>query len=375
MPKKIAFIKTGSFSLVNENVLNILVQHFPGFEIEIIDVEKDLVNTRDWLNLIFTIKEYGWDILLRRKNYRHCLLRTPHIFEQIKAEISNRLLPDDYLFSFQTQSLFDASVPGLPHFVYTDHTHLANLHYPNFDPRNLFSKAWIELEKRIYHNATLNFTTSNFAASSIVEDYGCHPDQVVCVYSGINVPANVQLGQKDYTAKNILFVGVRWVRKGGPELLEAFKFVLKAHPDARLTIVGCSPEVDVPNCEVVGLIPAKEVSRYYEKATVFCLPSNLEPSAVALIEASAYGLPVVSTDIGGTPDRVLNGKTGYLVKPGEVEHLAQILIDLIGHPEKCRTLGAAGYRHVMERYTWKKVGAKLQENIAAVIGQQVVVAP
>jgi glycosyltransferase involved in cell wall biosynthesis len=374
MPKKIAFIKTGSFSLVNENVLNILTRHFPGVEIEIIDVEKDLVNSRAWLNLIFTLKEYGWDILLRRKNYRHCLLRTTHIFKKIKVEVARRLSPANYLFSFQTQSLFDASVPGLPHFVYTDHTHLANLRYPGFDRKNLFARAWVELEKRIYHQATLNFVTSNFAAGSMVEDYAVQPDKVVCVYSGINVPANLLLDRKDYGRKNILFVGVRWERKGGPELLEAFKLVLKAHPDASLTIVGCSPQVDVPNCEVIGLIPAHEVSRYYEKATVFCLPSNLEPSAVALIEASAYRLPVVSTDIGGTPDRVLEGKTGHLFKPGDVAHLAQILIDLIGQPETCQRLGEAGYRLVMERFTWEKVGFRLQENIAAVIGQQAVLA-
>lgn len=370
MPLKIAFIKIWEFSLVNQNVFQQLTRHFPESEIEVTDV-RDLIRKRKdvvLLNLFYMLKEYGLDIALGKKNFRSCFFITSYIFKQIKKLIGDHIVSGNYLFSFQTQSLFDASVEGIPHFVYTDHTVLANLGYPNIDKkRELYSRHWIELEKTIYQNAALVFTTSDYALRSIVNDYMCDPGKVVCVYSGINVTTNFIPGHKSYDNQNILFVGVEWERKGGPELVEAFKLVLKVYPNARLTIVGCSPEVDVPNCEVVGLVTSEVVPQYYRQASVFCLPSKKEPSAVAITEAAAYGLPVVSTAIGGTPERVVHGKTGYLVKPGDVEELAHALIELIGNPQKCQMFGEEGYRQVIEKFSWQTVASLLKQNIVRVL--------
>lgn len=282
--------------------------------------------------------------------------------------MSSRLAKDKYAFSFQMQSLFDASTEGLPHFVYTDHTHLANLYYPNFDPKSLYSKSWIELEKTIYHNATINFTRSSNITRSIIEQYSCKPEKVVCVYAGSNAKVNhAAIGNRNYEGKNILFVGMAWERKGGPELVEAFKTVLKVHPDAKLTIVGCSPQLDVPNCNVVGQVPLEEVNKYYERASIFCLPTKLEPFGIVFIEALMHKLPVVATDIAAIPDFILDGENGYLVRPNDVEQLARALIDLVGNPRKCQAFGEKGCQIALERYTWEKVGAKIRENIASVV--------
>ena len=118
------------------------------------------------------------------------------------------------------------------------------------------------------------FTRSNNVSQSVIKDYSCSPDKVVCVYAGSNA-ANVTTSERDYNNKNILFVGIDWQRKGGPELVEAFKKVLTHHPDARLTIVGCSPAIDLPNCDIVGRVPLEKVSPFYEKSSIFCLPTTL----------------------------------------------------------------------------------------------------
>ena len=369
MVKKFAFIKSGSFSNVNDKVAQALVEHFPTFEIEVIDVPSLVKSSKTliMLNIFFVFREYGLEILLGKKKIRECFWRTTYIFKRMKTLVSNRLSQNEYEFSFQTQSLFDGSKQGLPHYVYTDHTHLANLHYPGFEKKNLYSARWLKLERIIYENATLNFTTSIFASRSIVEDYSCPRHKVICVYAGSNIETNFKVDRGKYNNKNILFVGIDWERKGGPELVEAFKLVLKAHPDAQLTIVGCSPKLNILNCDVVGRVPLERLNHYYEKASLFCLPSRLEPSAGVFLEASAHELPVVATDIGGTPDRVLDGETGYLVKPGDVEHLSKVLIELVGNPEKCRTLGQKGRRLILEKFTWEKVGAEIAKNMLATI--------
>jgi glycosyltransferase involved in cell wall biosynthesis len=369
---KIAFIKMGSFSLVNERVCATLATQFPQHQLEIIDIDK-LVKKTHPLNLFWIVCRYGWDFLSRRRDLweeiksREILTRTHYYFQAVRLMIARRLEKKDYLFSFQTQSLFDASCSGLPHFVYTDHTHLANLRYPHFDRRKLYPKSWITREKEIYHNATLIFTTSNFVSQSLIEDYGCPPEKVVCVYSGINLDRRFRPSDKQYFAKEILFVGKDWLRKGGPDLIEAFLQVQRMFPDVRLTIVGCRPDVDIPGCEVVGFVPSEDLWLYYSRASVFCLPSKVEPSAAVLAEAAAHALAVVSTNVGGTPDRVIHGESGYLITAGRVDELTSALIDLLGDREKCERFGKKGYELTCERFSWERVGEKMKESIETAI--------
>lgn len=367
MSKKIAFITRGGHP-TKASVRQTLAKHFPDREMEVIHVG-DLVRRKKMvilINIFNIIREYGLEILLGRKKISECFWRTPYIFRKTKTMVSNLLSRNEYEFSFQFQSLIDGSREGLPHYVYTDHTHLANLSCPNFDKKDLYSPRWIELERTIYHNATLNFSRSSDVSRSLLEDYSCPPEKIVCVYAGSNVGTGFAVDGEKYKNKNILFVGMDWQRKGGPELVEAFKRVLMVHPTAHLTIVGCSPKVKVSNCDVVGLVPVEKLGSYYERASVFCLPTRLDPSfPVVFLEAFAYGLPVVSTDIEGIPDLVLHGETGYLVKCGDVDRLSELLIELIGDPNKCRAMGENGRRLVIERYNWDKVGAEIAERIVA----------
>ena len=368
-PKKIAFIRMGSYSHINAPLMDALARAYPDFQVVPIDLERDLVRKKSLPALAWALLEYGPDLVSGKKEWREelhareILTRTPYFFQQVKTRAARRLKREEFSFSFQTQSLYDASLPGLPHFVYTDHTHLANLRYPDFDRRKLYSQRWIRLEQSIYANAAAVLTTSNFARQSVIEDYDCPPDKVFCVYSGVQVDAHLPPERKDYTGKHILFVGKEWERKGGPDLAAAFYLVLQAHPDARLTIVGRGPGLRHPQICEVGILPLAELRRYYQEATIFCMPSRVEPSAQVFAEACAYGLPVVSTNIGGTPDRVIDGQTGLLVAPGDVRGLARALIRLLADPDECAAFGQAGQQLSLERFRWERVGARMKAAI------------
>jgi glycosyltransferase involved in cell wall biosynthesis len=364
--KRIAFIRMWPNLPISKSIAQLLIRHFPGYEVDILDVDKVVNDHLDvsLANPFFVLKHYGMDILSGVRKYKASYLRTPYFFRKSRQIILDWLSQKDYCFSFQLQSLIDASAPGLPHFVYTDHTHLANLDYPDFDRRQLPSKDLIKLEKTIYQNATLIFTRSRNITRSLITQYQCEPDKVICVYAGSNVPIlENNLNAARYERKNILFVGKDWERKGGPQLIEAFKMVLKTHPDACLTIVGCFPRVDVPNCKVVGPVPLEKVNQYYMDASVFCLPTRLEPFGIVIVEAQSYKLPVVATKIGAIPDFIIDQHNGYLVKPNDVESLAKSLNDLVSDPEKCHMFGENGYRLMKERYNWDKVGLQMRYHI------------
>lgn len=374
MAQKIAFIRKGTVPLASAYVAQALQENFPQFSLEIIDVKQLLSRQHNIAihNARHMFKAYGVDILLRKKSAKDCFFRTPYIFQKIKSLLSEELADPAYVFSFQMQSLYDASRSGLPHFVYTDHTNLANLLYPIQEYGKLFSKSWIGLERTIYENACHIFTRSSNITHSLLAQYGCDADKVTCVYAGSNVHMHHRnLENERYGRKNILFVGIDWERKGGPELVAAFRQVLAAHPDAHLTIVGCSPQLDVPNCEIVGRIPLQQIDAYYRNASLFCLPTRLEPFGIAFIEAFSYKLPVIATPVGAIPDFVIPGENGYLVPPGEVDCLANTLIQLLADPARCQLFGQRGYNRVQENYTWEKVGRRLKERIVVNCGLQV----
>jgi glycosyltransferase involved in cell wall biosynthesis len=215
----------------------------------------------------------------------------------------------------------------------------------------LLHPRWLAAEKTVYESARVTFTTGTFASQSVVEDYGIDPVRVRCVFSGVNAPSAPAAGDRPF-GNLVLFVGIDWERKGGPDLLKAFERVVAAHPQARLRIVGCKPAVRDARVEVIGRVPLDEVSRHLREADVFCMPSLHEPSAVALVEAMMHGLPVVSTRVGGTPDRCVDGETGWLVEPGDTAAIASALIRLLDDPARCRSMGQAAARFAQERFTW-----------------------
>jgi glycosyltransferase involved in cell wall biosynthesis len=363
--KKIAFIKHGHFSHINDNLIIHFSKAFSAYDLDIIDTRCLLSNNSTLLKFIYAaFREYGPDIIRRYKKVRSCMLQTTYAFHAFRQFIHNNL-NDDYTFTFQTQSLFDASTFSKPHFVYSDHTHLANLFYPMYDTRRLYSSKWIALERSIYHNAILNFTMSNNISDSIINQYGVARERAECVYCGSNLGESVEasLNHDRFDNKNILFVGVDWVRKGGPQLAKAFARVLKAHPDATLTVVGCSPRLRLPNCRVIGKVPLKEVYAYYKKCSIFCLPTLEEPFGIAFIEAASFGLPIVATNIGAIPDFVIDGTNGYMVEPNDIEQLSDKLIKLLDDPYARMRFGNNNYSTIREKYTWKKTVNRMKNSI------------
>lgn len=376
--KRIAYVQLGSFSHANHYIARSLRKHFPDYEIDIIDVAVSLrANKRvRLLNLLHTLKEYGKEILLGRRKPRECMYHTSYLFRMMSKWSRQAIAPHEYAFSIQTQSMFDASQPDLPHFVYTDHTLLAHLRYPHLKQKQAYiaSRSWLMLETALYRNAAANFAMGEFVAQSLREDYGCPREQVICARAGANIGTPNPVLIAKYTRKEILFVGVRWARKGGPDLLEAFKRVLQKHPDAQLTIVGCSPAIDPmvhPNCRVLGKVERTEVAKLYEQASIFCLPTTLEPFGFVFIEAMMHKLPVVATNIGAIPDFVKDNVSGHLVEPGDTNALADSLIDLLDSPSRCLQFGKAAHRAVIHRYTWDAAVATIKEKIVAVLNEEV----
>ncbi|MEI4197916.1 glycosyltransferase family 4 protein [Roseovarius sp. E0-M6] len=358
--------------VATKSTLAALKAAFPDYELDIIYVLEFLKRSRLRMALagLFAVATYLPDLLRGRKRLKYAFFRTNFVFRWIKWLMAGRIDPERHAFSIQLQSLFDASVPGVPNFIYTDHVHLENLKFDGFTIADLYSSGWRACEREIYHNAEKIFTWSTNVSRALIEDYEVDPEHVACIYTGSNstVPRSQPANPIRYARKEILFIGADWQRKGGPTLLRAFRMLGERHPDATLTVISRVPDdQDLDGVNYLGLLPLVEIPEYYARAAIFCMPTRLEPFGNVFVEAMWHQLPIIATRVGALPDIVEDGINGFLVPPGEANALADRLSDLLDDPERCARMGLASRERAAGRYDWPLVVQNMRAHIEATL--------
>lgn len=157
--------------------------------------------------------------------------------------------------------------------------------------------------------------------------------------------------------------------------LRAFRIVKEQLPSARLTIAGSGPEraaleglARVLNIDAAvhftGRVDNEHMPELYRSADVMINPSLADNMPISILEALASGVPIVSTNVGGVPFLVEDGKTALLVPPSDPQAMAQALMQVLTMPDLARRLSEAGLASV-QQYTWQCV----RERLFSVYGQ------
>lgn len=368
-----AFLQQGSFSGTSAGLRSGLDPAF-GVASTVIDVHdyrrlgRGSILNAPARNLPWLLREHRHVVRRDPRAFVARRLETSFMFEHRSAVARERVRAEAPAapFTLQTATVFDGRTPGLPHFIYTDHTMLAYRNYGPWSEDLRGRERWVELERAAYHGATAIFTTSEFARASLLEDYGVPADRVLDARSGTNIAVPDAPIVRDTPPRRVVFIGKQWERKGGPLVLEAFRHARRDHPDLELVVAGCSPDLaGEPGVDVRGVITREAVAELLRSADVFAMPSFVEPSAIVYSEASAYSLPVLATAVGGTPERVLDGTTGLLSPPGDAGALAANLKRLLDEPGLAAELGQAGFALVAEQFNWRTVGEFVAGEIEA----------
>ncbi len=168
----------------------------------------------------------------------------------------------------------------------------------------------------------------------------------------------------------ILFLGNIRTYKGVPVLLAAFRQVLEQMPNAHLLIAGMVTndfgvgEIEqmahgIPNVRLeLKFIPYDLAPTYYAAADITVLPYlYITQSAVAL-SALSQGCPMVASDVGGLSDIVIEGETGLLVPPNEVNALAESILKLLQAPDLRRTMSLNARRLAHEKFSWEAIATR-----------------
>lgn len=170
-----------------------------------------------------------------------------------------------------------------------------------------------------------------------------------------------------------LFVGRLTSDKGVLQLAQAFRQVCASFSDTYLVLVGPDEEglLDQPmlrrSDKMIAVGATYEPERYMKAADVLCLPSKRESFGVVIIEAASTGVPAVASRIYGITDAVIDGQTGLLFEPGNVEALAKCMIEMTARPAWRRALGDAARRRAVTRYPQARLTAALLEAYARML--------
>jgi len=202
------------------------------------------------------------------------------------------------------------------------------------------------------------------------------PDRVTVIYNGIDTEQYAPDPDTDVLEKygvdaerpSVVFVGRITRQKGVEHLLEAARSFL---PEAQLVLCAGSADTPELGAEVERrvadlqatrsgviwleqMLPKREVIQLLSHATVFACPSIYEPLGIVNLEAMACEAAVVASEVGGIPEVVVDGRTGFLVPLGErfASDFAERTNALLADPEKARTMGRAGRERAVNDFAW-----------------------
>ena len=212
-------------------------------------------------------------------------------------------------------------------------------------------------------------TVSQLSRSMLI-DLGLAAEKIHVVPCGVEVPANAPRRPQRELIR-CLVVSRMVAVKGPIFVLDAFRRATEVNPDLRLDFIGSGPLLPAARqyCQVSGLEdravlhgaqPHGVVRQMMAGADIFLQHSLLEPDTgaveglpVAILEAMACGLPVVATLHGGIPEAVADDATGYLVREGDTQGMADRIVALARSEELRRRLGEGGWLAARERFSWE----------------------
>jgi glycosyltransferase involved in cell wall biosynthesis len=312
-------------------------------------VARDASVVATWLPIAYETRK-GWaSIPLLGRNWT--IRASLQAIEHVRAALRTQRF-DALFFHTQVTSLFAHGLMlEIPTVVSMDATPInfdtigvPYAHKPSrFGPVESVKNA---LMRRAFRRARRLVVWHEWGKKSLVEDYGAPPDKVSVIAPGIdmerwNFP---RLDVDSDSPVRLLFVGGDFERKGGKTLLRAMHQSLSSH--CELDIVTRDPvdTAGLPNVRVHrGLGPnAPALMALYARADIFVFPTAADVLPLAIMEAMASGLPVVTTRVGAIGEQITDGVTGFQIPPHDVNALCECTLRLVQYPELRRAMGFAG---------------------------------
>jgi len=238
--------------------------------------------------------------------------------------------------------------------------------------------------KLVLNNAYRVIAISNYTRN-ILLDLGISKQKIELIPLGVNIK---RFEQKKDTSDIIKKYGIQnkkiiltvstliYPYKGHDRVIKALSKVVVKIPDATYLIVGGGPlkenledlvnKLKLENHVIfVGQVEHKDIVKYYNLCDVFIMPSSedktkgyVEGFGLVYLEANACGKPAIGGNCGGTKDAIVDGVTGLLVDPLNIDEIADAIIKILTDKNYAKTLGEKGRERVKREFSWEKIAEK-----------------
>ena len=213
-------------------------------------------------------------------------------------------------------------------------------------------------------------TETDYAARFLRQRFSHRADRIHRIYNGLDL-AEFERTDFSSTPPLIIAVGRLIPKKGFSDLIRACALLVKRGKSFCCEIIGQGAlenelrrQIDElrlqNNVVLTGAKPQTQLRRCLAAANVFVLPSVMDPDGgmdnlpTVIMEAMATGLPVVSTNIGGIPEMVIENETGFLVQPGDTAAMADAIERVIKDCSLAARLGQSGYERARALFSIEK---------------------
>lgn len=159
----------------------------------------------------------------------------------------------------------------------------------------------------------------------------------------------------EYLIKAVKLLLDRLSNEGRHALINRLKVVMIGDGQEIDSLKNLSKNLSIDHfINFIVKVPHSEVPNYLKQIDIFCVPSLSESFGVAALEASACGKPVIATSVGGLPEVVKDGETGFIIPPANELALSNKLYELILDENLQKKFGVNGRNLVLEKYSWEK---------------------
>lgn len=245
--------------------------------------------------------------------------------------------------------------------------------------RQLMDETW-RLSYRDY-NRTAGIITVNKISKQRLIELGIDEQKIHIIPCGVDVPPTIPQRENRSISRPVRCLAVgRMVRKKGPIfLLHAFRQAIQEFPHLHLDIIGTGELINeaisfidkhhlASNITLHGGQNHDRVKEFMATADIFLQHSIVDPETgdeegmpVAILEAMAHGLPIVSTRHAGIPEAVLEEQTGLLVKEGDTESMAKHIVDLAGDMDRRLNMGQNARQRAKQYFSWEHERCQLSK--------------
>jgi glycosyltransferase involved in cell wall biosynthesis len=218
--------------------------------------------------------------------------------------------------------------------------------------------------KYVFNRADMITGTSHFLIKQI-RNFVFPQKEIEQVAFGVDVSKFSPLSEEDKRDVAKIGFAKSLRKKYAPDILvTAFKRINQEYPNTKLIIAGdgamesglkkMATDLELSDkIEFMGFLSEDKLVRHFKSLDIFVQSSICyESFGVAVLEASACGVPVVATNVGGVPEVCIDGQTGFLVPPNDPDAIAAAVSKLLKDRQLMRALGENGRTFVVNNYTW-----------------------